>query len=270
MTTTQTKIIEQNAVKAAVAKLATEHEKFRKTLRDSMTQVNAFVEQKSGELHKLIFSISIDDATKFLMDQLRDDIKHHNATKFANDHILSARKVTNFGAVEITGGYDAGGNLTFSKTIGRPIHLVEFDSGVFTLLALAPQVFLPAIEQTVREALKAAGCPESGPSTDELLNQARALSAEIQALEAQRRELRDQFALTAVEDQPSGYQEFLNRTNAGVYRPRTEPSVTRADGRQMVFGHSPMDALRLASDPMEAIEAEVEKENAYWKERGKV
>jgi hypothetical protein len=270
MTTAQTKIIDQNAVKAAVAKLANEHEKLQKTLKDSMAQVNGLIEQKSNELHKLIMSVSIDDATKLLVDQLRDDLQYHHATAYAKEKILSARKVTNFGAVETVGGFDGGGNLTFSKTIGKPIHLVEYDSGIFTLLALAPQIFLPAIEQTVREALKDAGCTENGPGTDELLNQARALSAEIQALEEQRRELRDQFALTAVEDQPSGYQEFLNRTNAGVYQPRTEPSVTRADGQQMVFGHSPIEALRLASDPMEAIDAEVEKENAYWKARGKV
>ena len=267
---TQAKILDQNAVKAAVAKLANEHEKLRKTLKDSMTGVNALIEQKSAELNKLIMSVSIDDATALLMNQLRDDIKFNQASAYATDKILSARKATNFGAVETAGGFDGGGNLTFSQTIGKPIHLVEYDGGIFNLLALAGPALLPAIEQTVRETLKAAGCAESGPSTDELLNQARALSAEIQALEAQRRDLRDQFAMTAVEDQPSGYQDFLNRTGGGVIQSRTEPSVKRVDGFQLEYGHSRLEAMQLAEDQVDKINREVAAENERLRRAGRV
>lgn len=251
------------AIEKAVANLADQQKKLRETLKSNMASLNAMIEQKSAELNKLIMSVSIDDATKLLMNQLRDDIEHHQASRIIRSNILAARKVTNFGAVETMGGFDGSGNLTFSKSITSPIHLVEYDSGVFTLLALCPDLFYPAIEANIRHILKDAGVPENSPGTDELLNQARALSAEIQALEAQRREFRDQFAMTAPEDMPNGYQEFLRRTNGGTFSPRTEPSVTRADGRQMEFGHSRLESLQLAEDQVDKINREAEKENAY-------
>ncbi len=268
--TTTSKILDQNAVKAAVAKLANEHEKLRKTLKDSMTGVNALIEQKTAELRKLIMSVSIDDATKLLMDRLRDDVRHHQATQYAADKILTARRLTCFGAIERPAGFSGSGNLDFSRDATKTPALLEYDAKAHDLLALCPELFFPAIEQTVRQVLKDAGCPETGPGTDELLAQARAMSAELQSLEMQRREFRDQFAMTSTEDQPLGYQEFMNRKDGGVIQPRTEPSVTRADKQQMEFGHSRMEALRLASDPMEEIESEVKKENAHWKAQGKV
>lgn len=244
------------AIEKAVANLADQQKKLRETLKSNMASLNAVIEQKSAELNKLIMSVSIDDATKLLMNQLRDDIERHQDSGLIRSKILEARKVTSFGAVEKVAGFDGTGNLTFSQSIASPIRLVEYDAGVFTLLALCPELFYPAIEANIRHILKDAGVPENSPGTDELLNQARALSAEIQTLEAQRREFRDQFAMTALEDMPKGYQEFLTRTNGGTFSPRTEPSVTRADGRQMEFGHSRLESLKLSQD-------QVEKENTY-------
>lgn len=268
--TEKAKIFDPCTVKQAVANLADQHKKLRETLKSNMASLNALIEQKSAEMNKLIMSVSIDDATKLLIDQLRDDVEHHQASRLIRSNILSARKVTKFGAVETVGGFDGSGNLTFSQSIDNPIHLVEYDSGIFTLLALCPDLFYPAIEANIRHILKDAGAPENSQGTDELLNQARALAAEIQGLEAQRRDFRDQFAMTALEDMPNGYQEFLTRTNGGAFSPRTEPSVTRADGQQMEFGHSRLEALQLAEDQVDKINQEVAAENERLRRAGRV
>lgn len=259
--TKQTELMPVEAIKSTMAKLASEHQKLRISLKENMAALNAEIDQKSAELNKLILSVNIDDATAFLMGTLRDDLQYSDARKQVEDKILSGRKLTNFGPVETQSGFNGSGDLTFSRHIGKPIHLLDFDAKIWDLVALAPDLFFPAIEANVRAVLKNAGCPETGPAAAELLEQARGLSAEVQGLEAQRRELRDQFNMTAINDQPTAYREFLQRTNGSIPSPRIEPTVKRADKNGNLepyeIGHSMAESIALMADKS-AVEKELD------------
>lgn len=196
-------------VKAIIANVKAERDKLRESLALKLRELNEIADAKWAEFEKITRSVSVDDAARLLLDATTNRLKKHLTEK--NALIAGAASLSYFGDFTRPVSHGDGYAIVFEeKKKQLPPDLLGSGANAYDLLALCPEVFLPAIEANIRRILKESGSPEKGLSPSELMDRASAILEELRIIDAQRVQLRDEFKLNEFDLLPTPVRKEID------------------------------------------------------------